>query len=91
MNWNDMKAYLRQRFCPPGFQDDKMNEFLELTQGKKSIEEYHQSFANLLRYAPGMDDDGLLKRFISRQLNPPLDKFVKNAKPSSISEAMIIC
>jgi len=66
-----------------------MNEFLELTQGNKSIEEYHQSFANLLRYTPGMYEDGLLKCFI-RHLNPPLDKFVKNAKPSLISKVVIM-
>jgi len=65
-----------------------MNEFLELSQGNLSIEEYHQDFAKLIRYAPnGMVEERILNSFV-RKFNPPLDRLVKNSKPESISQRL---
>jgi len=48
VGWGVMKEYLHQEFCPLGFHGNRMNEFLELSQGNLSIEEYHQAFAKLI-------------------------------------------
>lgn len=53
-----MKGYLRQSLFPPGFKEDKMNEFLELSQQGRSIEEYYQAFARLLKFSTGFDEVG---------------------------------
>jgi len=68
-----------------------MNEFLDLSQRNLSIEEYHQAFARLIwHYAPnGMTEERILKTFV-RNLNPPLDHLVKNFKPESIMEAVVM-
>lgn len=67
-----------------------MNEFLELSQGNLSIEEYHQAFSKLIHYAPnGMVKERILNSFV-RKLNPLLDRLVKNSKPKSIVEAMVM-
>lgn len=41
LRWVNVKEFLRNKFCPPGFNQDKLNIFLELSQGDLTMEEYH--------------------------------------------------
>lgn len=41
-NWEDMKAIMRWRFIPNRYYRDLFQKLQHLTQGSKSVEEYHK-------------------------------------------------
>jgi hypothetical protein len=50
--WDQFKEAFRGHFILPGLMAIKHTEFMKLTQGNKSLNEYLQAFNNLARYAP---------------------------------------
>src|SRR3954462_13212675 len=49
--WNEFCTRLREHYIPKGFMDRKREEFCNLTQGRRSVDEYSHEFNRLTRYA----------------------------------------
>jgi hypothetical protein len=51
VEWREFKAAFRGHHIPAGIMDRKLNEFLALTQGNRTVLQYSQAFNDLCRYA----------------------------------------
>ena len=51
VNWNEFKNTFRAHHIPAGLPDRKLNEFLALTQGTRTMLQYAQTFNHLCQYA----------------------------------------
>jgi hypothetical protein len=51
VEWGEFKAAFRGHHIPAGIMDCKLNEFLELTQGSRTVLQYAQAFNDLCQYA----------------------------------------
>ena len=54
--WDDMKALMRKRFVPAHYYRELHKRLLRLTQGSKSVEDYHQEM-ELLMIRLGLEKD----------------------------------
>jgi len=52
VDWNIFREAFKGHFIPPGVMEMKHIEFMQLTQGNKTLKEYLQAFNHLSRYAP---------------------------------------
>jgi hypothetical protein len=51
VEWREFKAAFRGHHIPAGIMDRKLNEFLVLTQGNRTMLQYAQAFNDLCQYA----------------------------------------
>jgi hypothetical protein len=51
VEWGEFKAAFRGHHIPAGIMDRKLNEFLALTQGSRTVLQYAQAFNDLCQYA----------------------------------------
>jgi hypothetical protein len=51
VEWREFKAAFRGHHIPVGIMDRKLNEFLALTQGNKTVLQHAQAFNDLCQYA----------------------------------------
>ena len=51
ITWNEFRTAFRAHHIPEGLMDRKMNEFLALTQGTRTVMQYAQVFNQLCQYA----------------------------------------
>jgi hypothetical protein len=51
VEWGEFKATFRGHHIPAGIMDCKLNEFLALTQGSRTVLQYAQAFNDLCQYA----------------------------------------
>jgi hypothetical protein len=51
VEWGEFKAAFRGHHIPPGIMDIKLNEFLTLTEGNRTMLQYAQAFNDLCQYA----------------------------------------
>jgi hypothetical protein len=51
VEWGEFKASFRGHHIPAGIMDRKLNEFLSLTQGNRTVLQYAQAFNDLCQYA----------------------------------------
>ena len=51
VTWDEFKNAFRAHHIPEGLMERKLNEFLALTQGTRTVIQYVQSFNNLCHYA----------------------------------------
>jgi hypothetical protein len=51
VEWREFKAAFRGHHIPAGLMDRKLNEFLALTQGNRTVLQYAQAFNDLCQYA----------------------------------------
>jgi hypothetical protein len=51
VEWREFKAAFRGHHMPAGIMDRKLNEFLALTQGNRTVLQYAQAFNDLCQYA----------------------------------------
>jgi hypothetical protein len=54
ITWNEFKAPFRTHYVPRGTMKLKKKEFVDLKQGSMTVNEYHNSFIQLSRYAPNV-------------------------------------
>ena len=51
VEWREFKAAFWGHHIPAGIMDRKLNEFLALTQGNRTVLQYAQAFNDLCQYA----------------------------------------
>jgi hypothetical protein len=70
VTWTEFKNAFRAHHLPAGIMRKKRNEFLDLKQGDKNVEEYLKAFNDLAQYAPDyVDTDARKKDRILRGLS----------------------
>jgi hypothetical protein len=62
VEWGEFKAAFRGYQIPEGIMDRKLNEFLALTQGGRTVLQYAQAFNDLCQYAGYHADTDKKKR-----------------------------
>jgi hypothetical protein len=62
VEWREFKAAFRGHHIPAGIMDHKLNEFLALTQGNRTVLQYAQAFNDLCQYARYHEDTDEKKR-----------------------------
>jgi hypothetical protein len=62
VEWGEFKAAFRGHHIPAGIMDHKLNEFLSLTQGNRTVLQYAQAFNDLCQYAGYHADTNEKKR-----------------------------
>jgi hypothetical protein len=77
ISWREFTDAFRGVYIPPGLTEMKLEEFLALNQGTKTVTQYLHAFNNLCRYAPDMVDmDAKRIASFKRGLNPKMMKHV---------------
>jgi hypothetical protein len=67
VTWEEFKTAFRGHHIPAGILDRKLNEFLALTQGTRTVLQYAQAFNDLCQYAGYHTDSDEKKRDCSRR------------------------
>jgi hypothetical protein len=62
VEWREFKAAFRGHHIPAGIMDRKLNEFLALTQGNRTVLQYAQAFNDLCQYVEYHADTDEKKR-----------------------------
>jgi hypothetical protein len=62
VTWNEFRIAFRAHHIPEGLMDRKLNEFLALTQGTRTVTQYAQAFNYLCQYAGYHADTDAKKR-----------------------------
>ena len=62
VTWDEFRAVFRAHHIPTGLLEHKMNEFLALTQGSRTVLQYAQAFNHLCQYAGYHVDTDVKKR-----------------------------
>jgi hypothetical protein len=73
VTWDEFKNAFQAHHIPEGLMERKLNEFLALTQGTRTVLQYAQAFNNLAQYAGYHADTDTKKHdHFRRGLNPKL-------------------
>jgi len=87
VTWDQFKTAFRNTYIPQGLMTIKHTEFMNLTQGTKSLTEYLHAFNNLSRYAPEMVDTEAKKlASFKRGLGPKLSKNMAGNQSTTFNE-----
>jgi hypothetical protein len=71
--WDEFQTAFRAHHIPKGLVERKLNEFLNLTQGTRTVMQYAQFFNHLCQYAGYHTDTDARKRdYFHRGLNTKL-------------------
>ena len=62
VTWDEFKTAFKGHHIPEGLMERKLNEFLALTQGTRTVLQYAQAFNNLCQYAGYHADTDVKKR-----------------------------
>jgi predicted aspartyl protease len=83
VTWKEFKRYLTKRYY-----DRKMREFFELKLGSMTIDEYEQSFLELLKYVPFIKDEAVkIQRYLSG-LPPSIGDKIQYDDPKTMEETI---
>ena len=69
ITWDEFRALFLEKFFPRYSRDRCYQEFLALTQGDSTVEEYTHRFIELRRFSPHQDERDMAQRFM--RFNPP--------------------
>jgi hypothetical protein len=87
VEWREFKAAFTGHYIPAGIMDRKLNEFLALTQGNRTVLQYAQAFNDLCQYAGYHADTDEKKRDrFRRGLNTKLHDRVNTVRANSYNE-----
>jgi hypothetical protein len=87
VTWEELKTTFRGHHIPAGILDRKLNEFLVLTQGTRTVLQYAQAFNDLGQYAGYHADLDEKKRDrFRRGLNTKLRERLNTVSADSFNE-----
>jgi len=87
VDWNLFRESFNGHFIPPGVMEMKHTEFMQLTQGNKTLKEYLHAFNHLSRYAPEFVSTEIKKiASFKRGLGPKLLKTMGCTKCATFNE-----
>jgi hypothetical protein len=87
VTWDEFQTAFRAHHIPEGLIERKLNEFLSLTQGTRTVTQYAQVFNHLCQYAGSHADTDARKcdRF-HRGLNTKLKEWLNLVKADNFNE-----
>jgi hypothetical protein len=87
VTWDEFRTTFRAHHIPAGLIERKLNEFLSLTQGTRTVTQYAQVFNHLCQYAESHADTDARKcdRF-RRGLNTKLKEWLNLVKADNFNE-----
>jgi hypothetical protein len=87
VEWGEFKAVFRGYHIPAGIMDRKLNEFLALTQGSRTVLQFAQAFNNLCQYAGYHANTDEKKRYkFRRGLNTNLHDRLNTVRANNYNE-----
>jgi hypothetical protein len=87
VTWEEFKAAFRSHHIPEGLIERKLNEFLALTQGNRTVLHYAQAFSHLCQYADYHADTDAKKRDrFHRGLNTKLKERLNLVRADNFNE-----
>jgi hypothetical protein len=87
VEWREFKAAFRGHHIPAGIMDHKLNEFLALTQGNRTVLQYAQDFNDLCQYVGYHADTDEKKRDrFRRGLNTKLRDRLNTVRANNYNE-----
>jgi hypothetical protein len=87
ITWDEFRAAFRAYYIPEGLLEQKLNEFLALTQGTSTVLQYAQNFNHLCQYAGyHADNDAKKQDRIRRGLNTKLKERLNLVRANTFSE-----
>jgi hypothetical protein len=87
VTWEEFKTAFRGHHIPAGILDRKLNEFLALTQGTRTVLQYAQAFNDLCQYLGYHADSDEKKRdHFRRGLNTKLRERLNTVRANNFNE-----
>jgi hypothetical protein len=87
ISWEEFRTAFRAHHIPEGLMEWKLNEFLALTQGTRTVLQYAQTFNHLCQYAGyHADNDAKKQERFRRGLNTKLKERLNLVKANTFSE-----
>ena len=87
VTWDEFKTAFRAHHIPEGLMDRKLNEFLALTQGTRTVIQYAQAFNQLCQYGGyHVDIDAKKRDRFRRGLNTKLKEHLSLVRVDSYNE-----
>ena len=84
--WDYISTQLSKNYQSRTYRIERLNEFLNFSQGKDTLDVFYQRFLKLLKYAPtGMNQDAKVARFVSK-LNPPMDTILQSLRLTTFAD-----
>ena len=65
ITWDEFRKLFLEKFFPRYSRDRRYQEFLALTQGDSTVEEYTRRFTELRRFSPHQDERDMTQRFVA--------------------------
>jgi hypothetical protein len=87
ISWEEFRTAFRAHYIPEGLMERKLNEFLALTQGTRTVLQYAQTFNHLCQYAGyHADNDAKKHDRFCRGLSTKLEECLNLVKANTFSE-----
>jgi hypothetical protein len=87
ISWEEFRKAFRAHHIPEGLMERKLNEFLALTQGNRTVLQYAQAFNHLCQYAGyHADNDAKKQDRFRRGLDTKLKEHLNLVKVNTFSE-----
>jgi hypothetical protein len=87
ISWEEFRTAFRAHYIPKGLMERKLNEFLALTQGTRTVLQYAQAFNHLCQYAGyHADNDAKKQDRFHRGLSTKLKECLNLVKANTFSE-----
>jgi hypothetical protein len=88
VTWKEFKRYFKKKYLTKRYYDRRMKELFKLKLGNMTIDEYEQSFLELLMYVSFIKDDAVkIQRYLSG-LPPSIGDNIQYDDPKTVEETI---